>query len=160
VTAIVLAILLLAAPAPQSPMLPTLLLPSENGAWVVRIETSGGFTGRGLGNYTLSSSGDVKCVSLAPQEPCPARLVPETQQSIARLVTAIPVVTPGGAPESPGRRSVCSDCVTTRMTVRRRDDAGEQTLSYRWDESTLGTVPGEVLRLHAAVIALASPRIR
>jgi len=159
-TGTVLALLLLAAQDPPPAMLPMLLLPSENGAWVVRIETSGGFTGRGLGNYTASSSGELKCASLTRQVPCPDRLVPETQQSISRLVTAIPAVTISAPPGAPGRGTICNDCVTTTMTVRRRNGDGEQAASYRWDESTIGSVPGEVLRLHAAVIALASPRIR
>jgi len=44
------------------------------------------------------------------------------------------------------------------MTVQRRDDDGERTIQFRWDESTLGTVPGEVLRLHSAVVATARLR--
>lgn len=144
-----LAVLLLAAA--QVAQLPMLVLPPGGGAWVVRIETSGGFTGRGSGSFTASSAGEVRCASAA----CPARLAPEVQHSIERLVADIPG--PGDiSPRSPVVTSgVCNDCVTTTMTVLRRTGDGERTIQFRWDESTLGTIPREALRLHSAVVALA-----
>lgn len=154
---LLLGVVLMAAQV-APPALPTLLLPSDRGGWVVRIETSGGFTGRGSGSYTVSSAGELKCLSLTRQPVCGDRLAPETQQAISRLVTSIPATAGVPVPEEPGRgRTVCNDCVTTTMTVRQRDGDGERTVMYRWDESTRATVPSDALRLHAAVIALASP---
>ena len=135
----------------QVASLPVLVLPAGEGAWVIRIETSGGFTGRGSGSFTASSAGDVLCVSAGA---CPPRLVPEAQQSIGRLVAGIPL-SAEVSPRVPAvNAGICNDCVATTMTVQRRGGDGERTVSFRWDESTQGTVPGEVLRLHAAVVAL------
>lgn len=147
-TEVLLAIFIAAAQAAQFPMV---VLPPGAGAWVVRIETSGGFTGRGSGNVMASSDGDVRCSAPA----CPARLAPEVRQSIDRLVAGIPL--PGEVSQRPPvvNSGICNDCVTTTMTVQRRDGDGERTTQFRWDESTIGTVPGEALRLHAAVVGLA-----
>lgn len=154
-----LRVLLLAVQVTAPPALPTLLLPQGKGAWVVRVETSGGFTGRGLGNYTASSSGELKCLTYVQPAGCPEHLEGETPEVIGRLVGAIPRTSsaPPVEASAPGR-SMCNDCVTTTMSVRRRDADGEQTVTYRWDESTIGAVPGEVLRLRAAILALASVR--
>ena len=140
--------------ATQAAQLPVLVLPSDERAWVILIETRGGFTGRGTGSVSASSAGEVLCTSPGV---CPTRLVPDTQQSIGRLVAALPV--PADARSRPAvRPSICSDCVTTTMTVQRRDGDGARTIRFRWDESTLGTIPGDVLQLHAAVVALARLR--
>ena len=151
-TETLVALLLVAAQVAQ---LPALVLPPGEGAWVVRIETSGGFTGRGSGSFTASSAGELLCTSA---EACLSRLVPEAQQSIGRLVAGIPV-SRDASPRSPVVNSgICSDCVTTTMTVQRRNGDAERTIQFGWDESTVGSIPGEVLRLHSAVIALARLR--
>jgi len=146
------ALLLTAAQAAQ---LPLPVLPPDEQAWVVLIETRGGFTGRGTGSVSATSAGEVLCTSAGV---CPARLVPDAQQSIGRLVAGLPM--PADVPSRPPAvgPSICNDCVTTTMTVQRRDRDGARTLQFRWDESTLGTIPGDVLQLHAAVVAL--PRLR
>lgn len=144
-------LLVLLFAAMQVAELPMLVLPPGDGAWVVRIETSGGFTGRGSGSVTASSAGEVRCVSPA----CPPRLVPEVQQSIERLVADIPVAGDVSLRSPVGNSGICNDCVTTTMTVQRRNGDGERTIQFRWDESTLGAIAGEVRRLHSAVIALA-----
>jgi hypothetical protein len=160
VTASLLAILLIALQAAPSATLPVLALPSEPDAWVVRIETSGGYTGRGLGNYTASSSGEVECLSPTVQAACLDRLLAEAQQTLSRLVAAVPLTAQPVASPPARNGAVCNDCVTTIMTVRRREGAGERTVRYQWDETTRATIPGDVLRLHAAVIATVSPRGR
>jgi hypothetical protein len=141
--------------AAQTDSLPILVLPEREGAWVVRIETSGGFTGRGSGSFTASSAGEVLCVLTGP---CPSRLVPEAQQSLGQLVAGIPL-SADASPRAPAvYPGICNDCVTTTLTVQRRSGDGERTTSFRWDETTQGTVPGEVLRLHSAVVALSRVR--
>ena len=153
---LLIAVLLIAGAQRPVAELPALLLPPDEGAWVVRIVTTGGFTGRGAGSFTASSAGDMLCVSVAS---CPPRLGPEVQQSLARLVTAIGLGTP--APRtSPLHPGTCSDCVTTTMTVRRRERDGERTFTYTWDLSTSSLVPEEALRLHSAIITLADMRTR
>jgi hypothetical protein len=150
---LILSLLLVAA---QTVELPTLVLPAAEDAWVVRIVTSGGFTGRGSGSYTASSSGDVSCLAAAA---CPGRLAPDTQRALSRLVKAVPVAAVSRpSPSSP--TGSCNDCVTTTMSVRRRDRDEERMQTFSWDETTRASVPDDVLRLHAAVLALAAPRSR
>jgi hypothetical protein len=148
-TAAAFALVMLVA-AQAAANLPALLLPPENGAWVVRVETSGGFTGRGTGHFTASSAGNFACVSV---KSCPDRLVPERQRTLTALVSALPAVEkiPPSGPLQPGS---CSDCVTTTMIVRQRTPEGERTLRYSWDLSTMTTIPEEARRLHAAIDAL------
>jgi hypothetical protein len=132
--------------------LPTMALPTEAGAWVIRVETSGGFTGRGTGHVTMSSAGNVACVAIRE---CPQRLTGDRQRSLSQLVHALP--SPGVGSDSVSRsNSTCSDCVTITMTVHQRTRDGERTLQYSWDVSTAQTIPADVLRLHAAVVSLAS----
>ena len=155
-TAPVLAIiaLLLDVQAPSD--LPSLILPPDDNAWVVRIVTSGGFTGRGAGNVTASSAGQVLCTLVAG---CPDRLVPETTRTFSRLVTTLRLAEPP-ASQTPPATGVCADCVTTNMTVQWRDAEGEHLVRYTWDVSTVRTIPDAALRLHAAFIGLTSPRAR
>jgi hypothetical protein len=152
VSALILSLLLVAAQAGE---LPTLVLPPSEGAWVVRVVTSGGFTGRGAGSYTASSVGEVACLRVAP---CPARLVPETQRALSRLVKAVPAAAISRA--APPDAGTCNDCVTTTMSVRRRDHDGERMQTFAWDETTRASVPEDVVRLYAAMTALAAPRSR
>jgi len=150
---LILSLLLVAAQAVE---LPTLVLPAAEGAWVVRIVTSGGFTGRGSGSYTASSAGDVACLAAAA---CPGRLASDTQRALSRLVKAVPVAAVS-RPSPLSTTANCNDCVTTTMSVRRRDRDEERIQTFSWDETTRASVPDDVLRLHAAVLALAAPRSR
>ena len=130
--------------------LPVLALPAGDGAWAVRIETTGGLLGQGAGSVTASSAGVVLCLRVMN---CPDRLRPEPHRSLSRLVSAIPIAPPQRSSSSTVV-STCSDCVTTTMTVHRRDADGDHMLRYAWDVSTAHAVPGEALRLHAAIVAL------
>ena len=135
--------------------LPVLLLPPGQDAWVVRIMTTGGFTGRGAGSVTASSAGDVLCTLVGG---CPERLVPETNRTLSMLITGLGrVEASAGRPVTGG---VCADCITTTMTVQRRDRQGEHTFDYTWDVTTVSTIPEDVVRLHGAITALTSTRSR
>ena len=148
-------LLVLLFAAAQAAGLPALALPPGAGAWVVRIETSGGLTGRGSGSFAASSAGELLCVAAAG---CPSRLVPQVQESIDRLLAEIPVLADAASRPPTFHSSICNDCVITTMTVQRRNGDGERTVQFRWDEGTLGTVPSEVLRLHSAVLSLSRRR--
>jgi hypothetical protein len=151
VSALLLGMLLAAA---QAGALPTFVLPPAEKAWVVRVVTSGGFTGRGSGSYTASSAGEVACLAASA---CPTHLAPDTQRALSRLVDAVPVSATAGALPS-GPAGTCNDCVTTTVSVRRRDRDGERVQTFTWDETTRASVPADVLRLGAAVTALAVSR--
>jgi hypothetical protein len=150
------AVLLLAAAMGQEPPepLPALPLPAGGDAWAVRVETTGGFTGRGTGSLSATSAGDVFCVLTVR---CPRRLIPAAHRAMSQLVRAIPLVAPAPRSSSSTTLSTCSDCVTTTMTVQRRDEDGEHTLRYTWDVSTAHAVPEEALRLRAAILGLTTP---
>jgi hypothetical protein len=155
-TAPILAIIALLIGVQTPSDLPSLIFPPDDNAWVVRIVTSGGFTGRGAGNVTASSAGQVMCTLVAT---CPERLVPETNRVFSQLVTTLRHAEPRGGRSllTPGG---CSDCVTTDMMVQWRDADGEHVIRYTWDLSTVRTIPDAALRLHAALIGLTSPRSR
>jgi hypothetical protein len=124
--------------------LPTLVLPPQQGAWVIRIETSGGFAGKGAGHLTVSSAGELFCVDIAP---CPSRLIPDRQQWLSALVAG---VLERKTPDATPLPSRCSDCVTTMMTLSVRTGDGERVRRYTWDVSTMKAIPDEVLRLYQA----------
>ena len=155
-TASVVALIALLLGVQTASDLPGLILPADDNAWVVRIVTSGGFTGRGAGNLTASSGGQVICTLLAG---CPDRLGPETTGSLSGLVRMLRLAE-GTTRQPLPQVGVCDDCVTTNMTVRWRDAEGEHVLRYTWDVSTVRTIPDAALRLHAAFIGLASARSR
>ena len=136
--------------------LPSLIFPPDQNAWVVRIVTTGGFTGRGAGNVTASSAGPVLCTLVAS---CPDRLVPETNRALSQLVASLRLPEPLDS-QTPVAAGICADCVTTIMTVQRRNSAGEQSVRYTWDVSTARTIPDDALRLHAAIVGLMSSRSR
>ncbi|HVE51942.1 MAG TPA: hypothetical protein VNB23_01020, partial [Ramlibacter sp.] len=54
------------------------------GLWQVKIETSGGLSGRGLGGFVIDADGRIEAST--EQQECPARLTPEELESIARAV--------------------------------------------------------------------------
>jgi len=155
-TAPALAVVALLLGIQASSDLPNLVVPPGNDAWVVRIVTTGGFTGQGAGNVTASSAGQVICTLVAS---CPDRLVPETNRSLSQLVTTLRLAESADS-LTPAAAGVCADCVTTVMTVRRRDSAGEHTARYTWDVSSVRAIPDDVLQLHAAIIGLTSRRSR
>lgn len=155
---ILLVLVLLALPpaaSAQSGPLTVLDLPDGNGAWVLRVETSGGFGGRGQGAITLSSAGALACAAVPS---CPARLDPEAQRSLTTLIARVPLASPPPRRDLPAT-GVCNDCITTMLTLRRRDAQGvDQVVGYSWNEVTAASVPGEVLRLRAAAFAVAAVR--
>ena len=155
-TALTLAVVAWLLGIQASSDLPNLVVPPDDNAWVIRIVTTGGFTGQGAGNVTANSAGQMLCTLMAS---CPDRLVPETKRSLSQLVTRLRLVdaTDTWAPPTAG---VCADCVTTIMTVRRRDSAGEHSARYTWDVSSVRAIPDDVLRLHAAIVGLTAPRSR
>lgn len=141
----------------QLAALPWLILPPDEGAWVVRVETSGGLSGRGTGSMTASSGGELFCVAMVS---CPERLVADAERSLTTLISAVPPGTGAPAPAPPLHRTTCSDCVTTTLTITRRAAAGALNAVYTWDESTVGAVPEEIRKLHAAIRAITSTRDR
>src|SRR6476660_1266540 len=57
-----------------------LALPAGNGSWVIRVFTSGGFSGTGSGNIAISSKGEIVCTMEKPA--CPKNFEVERIQRL------------------------------------------------------------------------------
>jgi hypothetical protein len=129
----------------QTP-LPYIPLPDGNGAWIVRVVTSGGILGNGGGDLSISSESKISCSALIR---CPSDIkVSDFQPLIDKiqagiLLPSVPVV------------SLCRDCITRVMTITRRDQSGlVQTFTASWDDTTKVNLPQEVIRLYDALLDL------
>jgi hypothetical protein len=59
-------------------------------------------------------------------------------------------------PVAPPRVSGCSDCVSTHITIQRRDAQGKvEIYTAEWDNLTAASAPPEFVKLVNAIIALA-----
>lgn len=112
------------------------LMPLKNDAWIVKIVTTGGFTGQGLPTITVSSDGDMfiedenssgERVSSGARK----KLSADVLKQIAEIIYA------QSSPENEQKalaetesinaelKNLCSDCYQTSITVGRRDASGE-----------------------------------
>lgn len=77
-------------------------LPAGNGAWLIRVFSSGGFSGAGNGNVAISSKGEIVCTMQKPACPDTFEVQPIQQlmdkfagMDLSRIVTSPIPVTPG-----------------------------------------------------------------
>jgi hypothetical protein len=128
--------------------IPQMLLPAGNGTWVVQVASSGGLTGTGDGtDFALSSEGKIVC---GPALSCPDQFAASEFQSLLDAIRPdMPV------PLVPQVVSLCRDCITNTITIRRRDPMGvEYLFTASWDVTTKSRLPEEVLRIYDAAVAL------
>jgi hypothetical protein len=118
-------------------------VPDGNGAWTIRISTSGGFTGRGRGGVTLTSQGDLTC--LQTSHPCENKLVADRLRPVAQLISSLDPSKWGNATAQ--ENMVCNDCYTTTMTLARREGGKVTLTTLSWNDVTQRRVPPDVLRL-------------
>ena len=121
------------------------------GAWTIRVMTSGGFTGQGKGNLTLTSLGDLTC-SL-PGRACGAKLGLSALQPLTQLLA--------GADLSkwlalPAVSSLCSDCYTTTVVLARREGGLIRTFRFAWSDVTRAQAPAELVRMTDLAFSLAT----
>lgn len=124
-------------------------LPEGDGSWIVRVYTSGGFTGRGVGDFGISSKGKVVC-SLEESKCGKSFDVSKVQPLIDRLA--------GTAPSyyAPPPLGLCNDCISRRMTIIRRDSMGiVHSQSFYWTDLN-SEVPRDVINLYNALIDAAA----
>jgi hypothetical protein len=127
-------------------------LPVGNGAWVIRVFTSGGFSGAGNGNIAISSKGEIVCATRRPAA-CPKSFeVQPIQQlvdkfagmDLSRIVNRIPA--------APG---ICNDCINRLVILVWRDHTGiKHSYSASWDELTAAMVRREIVDIYNAIMAL------
>ena len=133
----------------ESPVV-KMALPEGNGAWIVRIVTTGGFTGRGEGDWAISSMGEIICALVR----CPDSF------AIAEIQPLVEVIGAANFPAlalSPS--GLCSDCITRVLTIAHRDAMGVlHTYTATWGDTAAEKLPAEVRRVYEAVLSLQIPR--
>lgn len=101
--------------------------PAGANAWSLRINTSGGFTGMGVGSVTISSDGQMSCGPAPCATPVAATLLNPVATSIAASLEAVWIrQTPSGA---------CMDCIRTTVALKRRDGDVVRVFRASWDDS-------------------------
>lgn len=121
-------------------------LSPEKGAWVVEVQSGGGFHGRGRGSLTVTSEG--RLTSTVTEATCEAELESPVLEALARLARAARPFSEVGI-----NTSVCSDCYTTSIVLRRREsDGSEQRYVAYWDDSTKKKMPAEIIKIYDAVL--------
>ena len=101
--------------------------PSGRNAWSLRVHTTGGFTGQGIGSVTISSNGQVGC---GPAAPCATSMTTASlnavRMALGSIVEAAWIRSPTG---------FCSDCIRTAITLKRREGGVVRTFVATWDDS-------------------------
>jgi len=130
-----------------------LALPPGNGAWLVQVVTSGGLSGAGGGDFSISSEGRIMC---GPELRCPAgfdaAMFDPLFDSINPDMLVLPQ--PGTVPVV----SLCSDCIARRVFITHRNRNGiVHTFTVSFDVTTRSSVPPELMRIYDAAIAATRP---
>jgi hypothetical protein len=121
-------------------------LPDGDNMWVVRVATTGGIVGTGIGNFSFSSEGKLAC---GREMQCVKEFRPADFHALIEVVQA------GTLPATSSPVSLCNDCITRTITISRRDSMGVvHTFSASWDETTRSRLPAEVSRIYDAALAL------
>jgi hypothetical protein len=117
-------------------------LPPEANAWAVQIVSRGGITGRGRGDLTITSHGDL--VWKAVENQCNVKLQDDVKQMLTQ--TAFSANAPGwGRPTA----SYCSDCFVYAMVLQRREHDGiERTYVAYWDDTTAKNISEELRKVY------------
>ncbi|MGH9240871.1 MAG: hypothetical protein ACRD3G_22750, partial [Vicinamibacterales bacterium] len=93
----------------------------------LRIHTSGGFTGQGIGSVTITSNGQMACGPAPCATPIAAPMLQPVTATIASILESHWIRrTPSG---------ICRDCIQTTIALKRRE--GDVVRVYRasWDDS-------------------------
>jgi len=135
--------------APRTVAVSPQSLPPGDNVWTVQILSSGGFTGSGRGDLTLTSEG-ILTWSDADRS-CGKKLTAEAMQALAKIVLAANVPAIGNESLLTG---MCFDCYVTTMIVQRRD-IGSVVSAARvsWDDASQAQVAADLVSIYKAAIA-------
>ena len=128
-------------------------LPVGNGVWVIRVFTSGGFSGAGHGNIAISSKGEIVCTMQKPAA-CPKSFEVQPIQQLVDKFAGMDLsrIVDQPVPAAPG---ICNDCINRLVILVWRDRTGvKHSYSMSWDELTAAMVPREIIDIYNAVTAL------
>src|SRR5436190_18754595 len=118
-----------------------MVLPEGNGAWSVRVVTSGGFMGNGIGTFALSSERKVACNE---ESRCPKGFKASEFEALIQPIRADAF----SMPDFPSN-GLCADCITRTMSFTDPASTGVvHTHTVSWNELTRSHVPQELLRLY------------
>ena len=121
-------------------------LPDGDNMWVVRVTTTGGIVGTGIGNFSFSSEGKLAC---GREMQCMKEFRPADFHALIEVVQA------GTLPTPPSPVCLCNDCIMRSIIISRRDSMGVvHTFSASWDDTTRSRLPAEVGRIYDAAMAL------
>ncbi|HLH31515.1 MAG TPA: hypothetical protein VKY31_09950 [Terriglobia bacterium] len=119
-------------------------LPDGNGAWIVHVSTSGGYSGQGTGDFEISSAGQVSCSPAGSK--CPKTF------EIGKLQPLIDAITMIAGYNVPFPSGPCNDCMTKHMSATWRDSMGVvHNKSFVWTDLSPG-IPREIIDLYNAVL--------
>jgi hypothetical protein len=122
--------------------------PTEPGAWILRLTTGGGFSGQGVGDVTVMSTGQVACAR--PPTPCRTSLVFDEISQLGALVA-----TAAAGATWTRMATVCSDCVRFELQLQRREGSAVRTYVATWDQSVMPSP--EITQLMVALAAMQTP---
>ncbi len=114
---------------PQPPVAPD--PPAGAGAWTLRIDTAGGFTGAVV-SVTLASDGQIDCGAVKCDAPVAARQLKPVATALASVGEPAWV---NRMPMGIHTSSICSDCMRTIVTLKRREGDVVRTYVASWDDS-------------------------
>jgi hypothetical protein len=117
-------------------------LSPEANSWAVQIISRGGITGRGRGDLTITSQGQL--LWSAAENQCNVKLRDDLIQTLTQ--TAFSANASGwGGPIA----SHCSDCFVYAIVLQRRESDGiERTYVASWDDSTAKNISEELRKVY------------
>jgi len=129
---------------------PSVNLPKGQNAWAVHVVRVGGLTGDGSGDIKITSENKVTCGD--PDAHCKGALMPSDFRLLSELILSSQFAK---TKKQSSESLPCFDCFTTAITVRRREAKNkDRSYSGKWESSTTGTVPPDLIRIAQKVLAL------
>jgi len=101
--------------------------PPGANSWSLRIHTSGGFTGQGIGSVTISSNGQMTC----GPAPCATSITSTRLQPVTTTIASI--VENQWIRRAPS--GFCRDCIETTIALKRREGDIVRVYHASWDDS-------------------------
>src|SRR5262245_61922767 len=124
----------------------TNLRPDEGDTWSVKVETSGGFTGRGRGSLAVSSDGKA---ALTPLTGGQARETKLSADDVRKLTMAVKQARPAGWMPRYKATNV-ADGITYNLTLKVGAGKEEKTHKVIWEDGSKG-IPEDLQVLIGAV---------
>ena len=126
-------------------------LPESDGAWALRIVTTGGLDGRGRGTADINSTGTLLCV--VPQV-CRQQVAVEMLSSFNRFAQQLNLA--DWTATAPSNIALCNDCYFTQVIFARRKNGKVEIGNFFWNTLTQHSVAPELFE----VVELALARTR